>query len=330
MQLNNELNDSIAENFTPKKTLKTAVLFLIFNRLETTKQVFEVIRKAKPSMLFIAADGARPAKQDESEKVRSVRDYVVNNIDWDCEVKKLFHSQNYGCKNAVSKGISWFFENVEEGIILEDDVVPDITFFSFCSEMLQHYRNNPQIMHIGGNNFLRDKIQRDASYYFSIYPHIWGWATWKRAWDHYDVKIKSFEKFKEQRRIKTLLKNNRAQNYWLKKFEMVYNSQIDTWDYQWVYSIWNNSGICITPSTNLSKNIGFGNEATHTSVVNPFIENQITYRIDKIIHPKEIVVDTFADNYMFKKIFYPNYLIKLKIKIREILFLIRKKYRLKF
>jgi GR25 family glycosyltransferase involved in LPS biosynthesis len=328
MQLNKELNDSIVVDFNPRKHLETPVLFLIFNRIETTREVFKVIKAVKPSKLFIAGDGPRLARVEEAEKIKTLREFIVSSIDWDCEAKFLFHDKNYGCKNAVSKAISWFFENVDEGIILEDDVVPDPTFFDFCSEMLNTYRNNSQVMHIGGNNFHRDKFKRDASYYFSVYPHIWGWATWKRAWNNYDVNIKSFENFKKQRRIESILKNRKAQKYWLKKFEMVFNSHIDTWDYQWVYAIWNNSGLCITPSKNLSKNIGFGNEATHTNVVNPNIENQIAYSLNKIIHPTKVVVDTSADDYTFKKIFSPNFFIKLKIKIREILFNIKKKYHL--
>jgi hypothetical protein len=172
----------------------TPVLFLIFNRPNTTEQVFEAIAKAKPRCLFVAADGPRTDKEGEAEKCQAVRD-IIKRVDWDCEVKTLFREQNLGCKEAVSSAITWFFEQVEEGIILEDDCLPSDSFFSFCAELLEKYRDDKRIMMISGDNF-QDGIQRgDASYYFSSVPWIWGWATWRRAWRLYDREMQTFPSF---------------------------------------------------------------------------------------------------------------------------------------
>lgn len=160
----------------------SAILLLIFNRLDTTQLVFEAIQKVKPPRLYIASDGARIDKLSEDSLVGDVRNYVINNIDWDCEVKTLFREENLGCKLAVSGAISWFFQNEGHGIILEDDCLPDHSFFRFCEEMLLKYSDDERIGMISGDNFQFGGSQVEDSYYFSRYPHIWGWATWKRAW----------------------------------------------------------------------------------------------------------------------------------------------------
>ena len=174
--------------------MKTPVLFLVFNRPDTTKQVFEAIRQAQPPRLYIASDGHRSDREGEWEKVKTVRDYVVNNIDWDCEVKTLFREKNLGCRIAVSTAISWFFENEEQGIILEDDCFPDQSFFPFCEELLWKYQDDKRIMMITGTNSLGTWKSELQSYHFSIYGSIWGWATWKRAWNLYFKKYFHFKK----------------------------------------------------------------------------------------------------------------------------------------
>src|SRR6185503_8669515 len=163
------------------------ILLLVFNRPETTKRVFERIREIKPSKLFVAADGYRPEKEGEKEKCEEVRNLVMNSIDWPCEVKSLFRNSNLGCGPAVSEGITWFFEHVEEGIILEDDILPSRSFFGFAKELLKLYRNDESVWHIGGNSYNPYKMKAD--YYFSAYPHIWGWATWRRAWNNYRYEL---------------------------------------------------------------------------------------------------------------------------------------------
>jgi len=242
------------DKFVSPDSLVTPVLFLIFNRPDTTQQVFNSIKKAKPKQLFVAADGPREKKEGEKEKCEQARK-VIEQVNWDCEVKTLFRDRNLGCKIGVSSAINWFFENVEEGIILEDDCLPSQSFFWFCQELLEHYRNDTRVMHISGNNFQFGRKIGNASYYFSIFGLIWGWATWKRAWRYYDVKMKTYSQFKDEGQIKNIFYNKKMQHYYKKIFDKVYKEKIDTWDYQWLYSRLLNQGISIHPNVNLVQNI---------------------------------------------------------------------------
>jgi hypothetical protein len=251
--------------FKPTSRLNTAVLLIIFNRPETTKQVFESIRTAQPSRLYIAADGPRANKQGEFEKCQAAKQ-IVSNVDWDCEVKTLYREQNLNCGLGPSTAISWFFDHEEEGIILEDDCLPTQSFFWFCQELLERYRDDYRIMHIGGNNFL-DGWQRDHdySYYFSYNGHIWGWATWRRAWKMYDFKLSQYEKLKRRKFFDNFFLNQTEKIYRLRKFDKTLAaSRVDWWDYQWDFARYINSGLAIVPENNLVKNIGFGTNSTHT------------------------------------------------------------------
>ena len=243
------------------KKLKTPILFLVFNRLDTTKQVFEEIKKVKPKKLFIAADG--PRNKMEKKRTDAVRKYILDNIDWDCEVKTLFRTKNLGCGKAVSNAITWFFDNVNMGIILEDDCLPSQSFFPFCEELLKKYKNNKKIMQIAGFNPVSSKLKINESYLFSYLGGIWGWATWKRAWEKYDFDIKEFEKSKTQKKLKKIGFSEQMIEFKLKTFDLIKNKQVDTWDYQWEFTKLNNFGLTILPKKNLIKNIGFGKESTN-------------------------------------------------------------------
>ena len=172
---------------------QTPILFLIFNRPDTTKLVFESIKRIKPAKLYIAADGARKHKVGEDLLCKETRS-IIDLIDWECEIKTLLRTENLGCKIAVSSAIDWFFENEEQGIILEDDCLPNESFFNFCEQLLNQFKENKEIMHISGNNFQDGITRGDGSFYFSKYNHIWGWATWKRAWKLYNVKLEIEDK----------------------------------------------------------------------------------------------------------------------------------------
>lgn len=241
--------------------IKVPVLFLVFNRLDITKQVFEEIKKAKPKKLFIAADG--PRNKMEKKKTDAVRKYILDNIDWSCEVKTLFRTKNLGCGKAVSNAITWFFDNVNMGIILEDDCLPSQSFFPFCEELLKKYKNNEKIMHISGFNPVSIKKEFNEDYFFSNSPSVWGWATWKRAWEKYDFEMKSFAEFKKLKKIDSFGFNKKMTHKKLENFNLVFNKKIDTWDGQWGFAILNNRGFCISPYKNLIKNIGFGVQSTH-------------------------------------------------------------------
>lgn len=281
---------------------KTPILFLIFNRPEITRIVFEEIKKQKPKYLFVAADGARSNNIEDIEKCKATRDIVLNGVNWDCEVKTLFRTENLGCGLAVSQAITWFFDNVEQGIILEDDCLPHHSFFRFCETLLEKYKDNENIYVISGDNF-QDGIQRgNASYFFSNYCHIWGWASWRNAWNSYDFNLKQLELFKEKKMIKKIDNRIFFKNYWFEILDKVANKSIDTWDYQLMFAIWNNKGVTVIPNINLISNIGFGKDATHTIGSSSFA-NMRTQDIGKISHPKEIKVDKKADRYTSDNVF---------------------------
>jgi hypothetical protein len=243
--------------------MNSPVLFLVFNRPDTTQQVFEAIRKAKPTKLFVAADGPRLGKEGEKEKCEAVKN-IFTQIDWDCELTTLFRKDNLGCGKAVSEAITWFFEQVEEGIILEDDCLPDITFFAFCETMLKKYREETTVMHISGVNFSPPKYNNAYSYYFSSITYIWGWATWKRAWMKYDYKMLDYTLEYSEKILSKYFKDKHVKKYWHSVFKQIANKEIDTWDYQWHYCVLKNQSVSINPLINLVSNIGFGNGATHT------------------------------------------------------------------
>ncbi len=282
------------DNFVPPGSLITPVLFVIFNRPDTTQKVFNAIRQAKPKQLFVAADGPREGKEGEKEKCEQVRE-IIEQIDWDCEVKTLFRDKNLGCKIAVSSAIDWFFENVEEGIILEDDCLPSQSFFWFCQELLEYYRNDTRIMHISGDNFQFGRKRGEGTYYFSKYAHVWGWATWKTAWKYFDVNMESFKKFKTENQIENIFKINQQKKYWMKILQRIYNNKINTWDYQWTYTCFANNGFCIMPNDNLVSNIGFDVQSTHTQGENSIFSKMKTEEITEIIHPEFVLADQEAD-----------------------------------
>jgi len=282
----------------PYNQTKSAVLFLVFNRPDTTKKVFEAIKAVKPPRLYIAADGPRINRLGELEKVKSVRE-IVSKIDWDCEVKTLFREENLGCKYAVSSAITWFFEHEEQGIILEDDCLPNSDFFWFCDEMLHRYKENDNIWVITGNNFQNGVVRGDGSYYFSRYVHIWGWASWRRAWNNADMNIRFWPEWKTSSSWMGFWRDSVVRNYWEKIFDQMYRSEIDTWDYPWFASVWYQGGLTVTPNVNLVSNIGFGPDATHTFSENNQFSAMKTGRLSELNHPIKIEQDAEADLYVF-------------------------------
>lgn len=301
------MQEILSNTFTPAYPLKTAVLFLIFNRPDTTKQVFDAIRKAKPPRLYVAADGLRAEKPGEVEKVEQVR-RIATQLDWECEVKTLFRDKNLGCKIAVSSAIDWFFENEEEGIILEDDCLPSQSFFWFCEELLERYRDDERIMMISGDNFQFGKRRTHDSYYFSQYTHIWGWASWRRAWINYDVQIKLWPEIKGGRWLFDISGNKKSAQYWTHIFDNIYNGKIDTWDYQMNFTCWSQNMLVILPNINLISNIGFDGDATHTTNRdNTYSEMPVYNLLFPLKHPNWMIRDDKADNYTQKTIFnQPN------------------------
>jgi len=291
----------VVSKFIPPYPLNTPVLFLIFNRLDTTKQVFEMIRKAKPPRLYIGADGPRENIPGEEERVKAVREYVLNNIDWDCDVKTLFRDKNLGCGKAVSQAITWFFENEEMGIILEDDCLPSLSFFWFCEELLKKYKDEEKIMQINGSSFL-GSIYIKESYFFSKYNHIWGWASWRRAWKHFNMQYPNWEDLFEKINY---FHSKEEKEYWKKTFKIYFSGKVDTWAYPWTFSVWINNGLSIYPKFNMIRNIGFDTEATHThSDPNNLSKLAIyDFKIETIVHPVKINLNESLDIENYKKMF---------------------------
>ena len=295
-----------SNTFIPPHPLKTAVLFLVFNRPDTTKQVFEAIRKAKPPRLYVAADGPRTEKFGEAEKVEQVR-RIATQVDWDCVVKTLFREKNLGCGVAVSSAIDWFFENVEEGIILEDDCLPHPTFFKFCQELLERYRYDERIMHIAGYNPHLSKRFGSASYYFSKYNLIWGWATWRRSWQFFNTGIKKFNTFLEENIVTNIFRSKAERYYFKDRFKDTFYGNIDSWGYIWLYSRCIAGSYSIHPNCNLVQNIGFGNLATHTtSEVRKIVSNLATNMGFPLKHPDFFVVNEEADQNTFRMLHCDN------------------------
>jgi hypothetical protein len=280
------------------------VLLLVFNRPDTTKLVFERIRQARPRQLFIAADGPRSWLENEAEQCAAAR-AVTTRVDWDCQVKTLMREENLGCKRAVASAIDWFFEQVSEGIILEDDTLPGAEFFPFCAWLLEHFRNDPRVMHIGGNNFQFGRRRGDGAYYFSVFTHVWGWATWRRAWRHYDSGLSRIGELKRSGRLERIFKDRESREFWLGMFEMTARGEIDTWDSQWIMSIWNQGGLAVQPEANLVTNIGFGPSATHTKGQSRVASLPVR-GLGRLCHPSCLAVDQAADDFSQRYVFFQH------------------------
>ena len=317
-----------------KKTkFETPVLFLVFNRPETTSKVFEMIRKAKPPRIYIACDGPRNNRKNEIEKIAEVKK-IVTNVDWTCQVYTLFRNRNLGCKKAVSEAISWFFKNENQGIILEDDCLPHIEFFSFCEELLNYYKEDEKIICITGDNFQEGKIRSDASYYFSKYNHCWGWATWRRAWKKYDGDLINWPNWSKSDAWLNHTSDKLERKFWSKIFNQVYSGKIDTWDYSWLFSAWFQNALTVTPNVNLVSNIGFGPNSTHTNDANDKAANIPTKEVGVINHPisinRSVEADRWTFNYHYggKNLRFPYNWIFLPNRILKYIFRMLKKSKL--
>jgi len=296
--------------------LTTPVLFLVFNRPDSTKLVFNAIRDAKPTTLYVAADGPRKNYQEEIEKCLAVR-AIATNVDWECEVRTLFRDGNLGCGKGVSSAITWFFEHESEGIILEDDCLPAPEFFPFCTDLLAKYRDDKRIMQIGGDNVLSEhRRDPEYSYFFSNHNAIWGWATWKRAWDLYDYKMNQYENISRKGYFDDHFNTVYEADYFTWVFKRTFVHPHITWDYQWEFVRRINSGLTIVPQKNLVTNIGFGEEATNTTGSGEISGNLKLESMDfPLRHPEFVMADTKADSHGFiKHLTSPSSRIKTIIK----------------
>ena len=279
---------------TNSNSFNQPILLIIFNRPDATAQVFEQIRLNKPKKLFIAADGPRQGNVNDAENCKLAREAVAT-IDWDCEVETLYHDTNLGCGRAPATAITWFFNNVEAGIILEDDCLPNNSFFDYCETLLHKYANESRVMMICGTSY-QPKALTDDSYYFSRYPHAWGWATWRRAWEHYNFELTNDSEEERLTALKRVFATPREVKLWRNNLRMI-DSGLDAWDYQWMYWMWKNNGFCIVPWKNMVANIGFGQNATHTLDERSSQSKMQRHDLIEIHHPSAIAVNEQADKY---------------------------------
>lgn len=277
------------------------VALLIFNRPDSTAKVFAEIARAKPERLLVIADGAR--SEEEAERCAAARQ-IVGQVDWPCEVLTNFSEVNLGCKRRVASGLNWVFENCEQAIILEDDCLPHPAFFRYCAELLEKYKDDERLMMISGNNFQFGQRRGDFSYYFSYYAHIWGWASWRRAWQHYDLQMSRWQDVRSTTWLDEFLGNRAAAEHWQVVLDKCFAGEIDTWDLQWVLTCWLHNGLTILPNCNLVSNIGFDAQATHTKHDIYGVANLSTQELSfPLRHPREIVRNKEADDFTFTNMF---------------------------
>lgn len=251
--------------------LETPVALIVFNRPELTRRVFAAVAAARPSRLFLIADAARLNRPGEAERCEQVRQ-IVTAVDWPCNVETNFATENMGCRPRIVSGINWVFSRVEEAIILEDDCLPDPSFFPFCSKLLERYRDQPQIGFIAGFNPLEKSFPFAFSYYYSLPVtfSIWGWATWRRAWQEFDEHIRSWPQVKKAGLLNVIFPDKKVVTYWSGFFDKMHQGiGPSAWDYQWIYTCWTHNWLSIVPCRNLIQNIGFGPQATHTKAADP-------------------------------------------------------------
>lgn len=276
--------------------LTVSVIFCIFKRLNTAQKVFEKLRAAKPPRLYLVSDGARDYVAGEKEKVEAVRDFVEKSIDWDCEVIRDYAPVNMGCGRRISSGISRVFEAEEEAIILEDDCVPDDTFFRYCQEMLEYYRDDNRILMIGGTNPIAQMYSTEHDYLFSHVPFMWGWATWRRAWRLYDYNIASWSSNRKNPLIRQAIPVRKAYWFYSAEFDSVYmGRRNDIWDYQFMYIGIINGMLGILPAKSLVQNVGFIEEATHTEEVPDWMNREVSSMDFPIKYRQDVACDSAFD-----------------------------------
>jgi hypothetical protein len=281
------------------------IALIVFNRPDLAAQLYTRIRAIKPSRLLIIADGPRMDRPDDLRLCAATRK-IVSSPDWPCELQVNFAEENLGNGRRISSGLDWVFEECSEAIILEDDCMACPSFFSFCSEMLDRYRDDTRVMHISGNNFQGGVRRGDASYYFSRYAHSWGWATWRRAWKYYDLRLSLWpNKARTENWLTSIFSDPLEIEYWTDILNKTYNGLIDTWDYPWMFTCWCQNGLSILPNENLVSNIGSGPDATHFKNGGSTI-GIATRELDVSTHPGTFVPNREADRFTFKEHIAPK------------------------
>lgn len=277
---------------------------LVFNRPAHTARVFEAVRAARPRTLLVVADGPRPGKPGEEERCRAVR-RVFEAVDWRCEVVRIFSEENLGCRGRVGSGISEVFSRVERCVFLEDDCLPAPTFFGYCAELLDRYAQDERVMTISGDGFTSalGGLRFEHSYYFTRFPHIWGWATWRRAWAHYDGAMSAWPALRDSGWLGSIFPSFSDRLFWTLWFEMCHDGRLNTWDLAWVFSCWQRGALAICPDRNMVTNIGFDGTGTHTGAGSRFADLARADMDFPMQHPTDVAPDAAADRWTQRECF---------------------------
>ena len=280
------------------------VVFLVYNRPELTRLAFASIRAWKPETLIVVADGPRRGDSRDAERCAATR-AVVESVDWSCDLRTDFASSNLGCTARVSSGITRALELFDRAIILEDDCVAEPSFFPFAEEMLERYADDERIFSVSGDNFLFGRRVTRDSYFFSRYPYCWGWATWSRAWKHYDVAMRAWPQLREGDFLANVFAGDRnAIGYWRLVLDRTYSKVTDTWDFPWYLTCWMHDALTVVPETNLVTNIGFIRQATHTTMRMNALGNIPSAPLSfPLRHPTAIERNEAADRHIEKRVF---------------------------
>jgi hypothetical protein len=296
-------------------SMDTPLLLLAWRRPHTLRQVIDAIRPVAPTRLYVACDGPNPERPGEAEKVVATRAVIEHEIDWPCQIERLYSDTNQGCRLGVSRAITWFFEQVDEGIILEDDCVPHPDFFSYCTTLLERYRVDTRVWCISGNNFQNGHWRGDGSYYFSHYNHCWGWASWRRCWQHYDADLRQWESLRDSGLLETIFQNPSERNYWIAIWQrLVDEAKPDSWAFRWTFTCFANGGLTALPNHNLVSNIGFGVDGTNCLMESP--PTVLGDGLKEIRHPRFLLRNSEADLYFIKNSLIPPLGWKQRLKRR--------------
>ena len=295
-----------------KPLLNTPVALIVFNRPDFAKRVFEKIALVRPRKFFLISDGPRQ-NTNEHDLIESSRS-IIKLIDWECEIFTNFSDTNLGCKYRPATGINWVFQHVEEAIILEDDCLPDVSFFAFCEELLKYYKTNPRVAMIAGSNLAPGCFSGNDSYFFSNHTFCWGWATWKDKWENsFDIDLKKWPEIRDTSFFEVVHGSKSAARAWTTGFDLLFQNKIDAWDYQWLFANWLEGRVTVVPNVNLVSNIGFTDNATHTfSSSNPLANLKTVAISFPLRHPGYVYVNTHADNLLYKKVFGVKLLDRIK------------------
>lgn len=301
------------------EAFETPVVMLVFNRPEVTSRVLAEVAKQQPRKLFVCGDGPRANRPEDASRVAATR-ALFEKIDWSCELQTHFQPVNLGCKQSVIQGLDWVFEHVDRAIILEDDCLPDSTFFPFSEQLLDRYAADHRLMAVSGNNFQQGQVRTQHSYYFSKYMHCWGWATWRRAWQKCDLSLSRWPTFRDSGGCELMADSPAEADYWRYVFERQYRGEIDSWAFAYQFTCWAEHGLTALPATNLVSNIGFGESGTHTKNADHPHANQPTVPINEITHPASIYRHREADRYSFGRCYYQDkFTKKLRRAARQLL-----------